>query len=302
MRRMRELPWHYYLLVLPILAIAFSIPYLVKNSYFSVGNQKVVANKYTDKTNGVPVSEAVSAESDSLFLENELFREKLSSVAYYRSDNRCASPEFPGSVAANIKVSKQQWASIMDQYHDAKAKLLSWLEQHKEAIPERTYAVMENEVKEVRIQRPPTKEEPDLTWRGIGIISRDSQNKPLIRLGGGFLRLAAKEPKWAKFELTRLVAQVWAPCHLADLEVAHPWDGMLNCLDVNEPGCPVGSYSESGWAVSSAVATKVANPGCTIPAFSSRAARACITNIKFPLTPFSTADLDPRKSWKEARR
>jgi hypothetical protein len=100
----------------------------------------------------------------------------------------------------------------------------------------------------------------------------------MIRVGGGFLQLVKKDPKRAKFELARLISQTWSPCELKKMKLGNIWKSTLDCLNLKELdfGCSEGSYSESGWAVSTAVALTVANPGCSIPAFNGADIAKCL--------------------------
>ncbi len=195
---------------------------------------------------------------------------------------KCASIEFPGAGPSIIKVDGKEWQSILTRYHEVKASYLAWLNNHRAEIGEASYAVMEKRMHDLRIQRPPTLEEPDLPWRGIGVFTRNHDNTPLVRLGEGFRRLMEKEPKRAHYELARLVAQTWAPCELAQEKVIGVWDNALACTNVHEEkACAVGSYSEGGWAVSSYMAALVSAPGCSVPAFKEAAVASCLTMLPY---------------------
>jgi hypothetical protein len=157
----------------------------------------------------------------------------------------------------------------MEQFHGAKRQLLGYVEKHRADLPENVRQAMERQVHDLKIQRPPAADEPDLAWRGIGIYTLNSESEPIIKLGGGFVRLAIKHPARARFEMARLVAQAWAPCELERLAASEaPWNGLLKCLSVNDAqGCAQGTFSEAGWAVATSVAYEVSAPGCQIPAF-----------------------------------
>jgi hypothetical protein len=90
--------------------------------------------------------------------------------------------------------------------------------------------------------------------------------------------MAQKFPQRSRFEIARLVAQSWAPCELERIGATQPWGALLQCLNVDSGSCGVGSYSESGWAVSTAVAAFVAPPGCEVPALAG-GAHECVRRI-----------------------
>lgn len=147
---------------------------------------------------------------------------------------------------------------------------------------------------EIQMELPPSSEEPDLVWRGIGVWTRDQKEHPLLRFGSGFIRLALHQPQRALFEMTRLVAQSWAPCELQRIgsrvkqhqeQVKAPWQDLLNCLEVSEPSraCGDGIYSDAGWAVSSSIAYVVAPPGCELPFFALPKKRECLEKLKSSL-------------------
>src|SRR5690606_26170291 len=145
-------------------------------------------------------------------------------------------------------------------------------------IGEKAAGLMEERVRGLRLQRPPAAEEPDLSWRGIASLTEDSLGY-MVRVGGGFIKLAQKDPPRARFELARLLAQSWAPCELTKngVDGAAIWAPLLKCLGVEEKaGCAAGSYSEAGWAISTTLAAVVANPGCTVPAFAEAERAKCV--------------------------
>ena len=161
---------------------------------------------------------------------------------------------------------------------------------------------MEKHIQEVKLQRPPVADEPDLAWRGVAVLGKDLDGEPMIRMGNGFLKLLVREPERGKFELARLAAQTWAPCEFQSgdqkAQSAMPWGALVKCLGVQEPNaCGPGTYSEAGWAVSTVLAYKVANPGCKIPALAESSVAACVNEI-----PFSTTTAAAPAPWTEARR
>src|SRR5207302_109642 len=97
---------------------------------------------------------------------------------------------------------------------------LSWLEKHRGQFPKEVAELMESDARELRLQRPPTPDYPDLAFRGIGIWTRPSGERPIIKLGSGFAKLVDHHPVRARFELARLIAQTWSPCELQRSPVA----------------------------------------------------------------------------------
>lgn len=195
----------------------------------------------------------------------------------------CARIEYRGDGPQATKVTKGEWITVMDQFHAAKHELLVWLDKHRSQLSGPTAQAMEKQVRDLKIQRPPASEEPDLSWRGIGVFGQNADGDAMIKLGGGFVRLADKHPARARFEMTRLVAQAWAPCELQRLTAQDStWTPLLHCLGVTEnQSCAQGTYSESGWAVSTVVASAVAPPGCQIPALKQSDAARCVSNMPF---------------------
>ena len=186
----------------------------------------------------------------------------------------CTSIEFRGMSPEKIKIEPKKWAHIMNAFHWSKAQLLVWLKKQGKNIKPEILSWMEKQVKTLKIQRPPSLDEPDLSWRGIGALTYDEKGVALIRLGGGFLSLMEQKPDRAKFELTRLLAQAWEPC---TFQGKQPWSEMLACFHIQDSqACQEGSYSEAGWAVSTVLAHLVSFPGCTVPAFKNPEFAACL--------------------------
>jgi len=197
-----------------------------------------------------------------------------------QADQVCKTAEYRGYGMKTAKISASEWSKFMQQYHGVKKELIAWLHQHRNAFSQKQAELMERQIRELRVQRAPTPESPDLAWRGIGVYSEDIQSRRVIRLGGGFMELVKTQPKRAKFELASLIAQGWAPCELSRAE--NPWTPLLQCLGLGmseSQNCGEGSYSEGGWAVSSAVAAIVAPPNCKIPAFNSPQAEECLGKV-----------------------
>lgn len=221
-------------------------------------------------------------------------------------ENVCSLLEFRGEGSA-VATRSEDWQRILGQYADVKREFLKWLEQHRTDFPEKVRTFMEKQILSVKLQRHPVKSDPDLAWRGIGVFGYDGQ-APIIRLGSGFSRLSEKQPTRAKFELARLIAQSILPCEITRVfggtEGLDSWAPLLKCLQVRESQvCAPGSYSESGWAISSTVATAVSTPGCTIPAFRSPELARCLKRVK-PLTASvkSAENIQIQPLWKESHR
>ena len=200
----------------------------------------------------------------------------------------CSAAEYRGPGIEKAGVSADDWKIQMSAFHAAKRDLLSWIGSYSAGMSPKLAQAMEAQVSELRIQRPPTTENPDLGWRGIGVLMRDSQNQLILRLGGGFPKLTARAPERARFELVRQMAQVWSPCELGSLageaDSSKFWKPLLKCLGVDESqACEMGSYSEAGWAVSTAVAAVIAPPKCTVPVFRNLKYRACLEPLKAAL-------------------
>ena len=107
----------------------------------------------------------------------------------------------------------------------------------------------------------------------------------MIRVGGGFFKLVTKNPARARFELARLLAQTWSPCEMHKLGGQAPWKGFLSCMQMSaqaDPAkdCGPSSFSETGWAVSSALAAVASPPGCRIPAFDQKPVSRCLAEVK----------------------
>lgn len=309
MRRMRDLNFVQTIAIaVPVLAAAFGIYYLVRHhhpqqaiavketpkasrSIASVPGDKDNAHAWRDKDDEVESRPTEDAEAETVAQSpRKPASDQAPSVALEGASNDaaavgkdCASIEYRGEGPKLTKVTKGDWSAVMDQFHAAKHELLSWLEKRKHDLPESISTVMERQVRNLKIQRPPAAEEPDLAWRGIGVYSQSAQNDPILRIGGGFVKLSLKNPARARFEMARLVAQAWAPCELQRLSAKdETWLPLLKCLGMSESqGCGEGTFSESGWAVSTTLAAAVSAPGCQIPAFKLPEFAQCVKQIPF---------------------
>ncbi len=227
----------------------------------------------------------------------------LASIARLKASNGalCEQKELAGDGPERTVVSPGDWAKVMRLFDDSKARLLSWLKKKEKSLPKDLVHSMAERVRSLKIQRPPAPEEPELNWRGIGILTRDVHGEPLVRMGSGFMKLILANEERGRFELTRLIAQAWAPCELRNPHSARglasppilAWGAVLECLGVHDlNACEEGSYSEEGWASATALAAAVANPGCTIPAFQFVDSVSCLSRF---------GESKP-VGWKEARR
>jgi hypothetical protein len=200
------------------------------------------------------------------------------------ASGECVTEEFPGRSPETAQISKTGWDAVMEEFHGAKTQLAAWLDAHKSRFSEKTYQWMGKRIADARLQRPPSSDEPDLSWRGTGSVSAMSDQTLLIRVGAGFEKWVSEKPQRARFELARLLAQAWAPCEMAKVDSSAPWKDFVSCMDlVNEAdpakACGKSTVSEAGWAVSSAIAAQATPPGCKIPAFNRAPASECLKKI-----------------------
>lgn len=222
------------------------------------------------------------------------------------SESFCSFIEFRGEGPA-VATRAEDWQRILGQYADVKRELLKWLEQRRTDFPEKVRSFMEKQILSAKLQRHPVESDPDLAWRGIGVFGYDGQ-APVIRLGSGFSQLSEKQPARAKFELARLITQAILPCEitrvLGETEGLDSWSPLLKCLQVRESqACAPGSYSESGWAISSTVATAVSAPGCMLPAFKNPELARCLKKVKPVSTSVKSAEnIKIQPLWKESHR
>lgn len=217
----------------------------------------------------------------------------------------CGAVEYSGD-GPLVPIVAQQWDQVLAQYAEVKKGMLELVQRNRKGFSEKTYAFIEKQILDVKLQKPLMVKEPDLAWRGIGVLEHEGREgkETVIHLGSGFMELARNQPARAKFELARLVAQSIAPCELAKNGGVETWEPLLKCMQVYESNvCGAGSFSEGGWAVSSALATLVAPPGCTVPAFKNPEIAACLK--KLPLRQNAAVALEKSKTkelWKESHR
>jgi hypothetical protein len=311
MRRTRENNWQIVLFLVPAIAVGFGVHYMVKKS-----KTQVVAvatpTETADKALGYRAlaskddEDSDSDESPEQDLSKETHRSPANTKTYSKKelaelagkdDNTCSSFELRGDGMSETHVSNEEWAQVMGLFHDSKSGLQSWIVAHNAEFPGGLVKWMSEQVDNARIQRPPLAEEPDLNWRGIGVATRAgtvADSVPLIRVGGGFIKMVQAEPKRARFELTRLIAQAWNPCDMPT--GAHAtWQPLLQCMGLKEQdwdykkSCAVGSQTEAAWAMSTAVAAVVSPPGCEIPAFKTASVGQCIKKTAWLAVPPRTA-------------
>ena len=278
MRKMRDQPLVYYITVAIGLGLSIFIGKIIFISHPVADNQKGT-NVLVASKNNVKVLSAEQQQEKNLVVSKMAFEkalkveEKITDAAHSiggAPGDVCTTAEFAGTGPASSQVSTKNWVKIMVQYHGLKGKILGWLEEDHAKYPKKytaeSFAWMQSQIKELRVQRPVSSDEPDLSWRGIGAVSYDSGGV-ILRIGGSFPALMTLNPPRARFELARLIAQAWSPCEFEKAKQTSPWADALKCLGVDSAAKCDSSLSEAGWAVSSAVAKTVANPGCRVPAF-----------------------------------
>jgi len=197
----------------------------------------------------------------------------------------CEAVEMGGGGASRISIGKRDWKVVIERFHEAKKRLLKWLSDHRRQFPSQLAHQMEARVRDLKIIKPPTTEELDLNWRGIGVFGRDDSKGLVVRLGPGLVQLIVANPQRGLFEVTRLVAQAWAPCELKTLGFEGVWDPLMKCLGIPEQDtCANLTYSDGGWAMSTTLGVALAPPGCKIPGLAEESQAKCIQQIPLPLT------------------
>lgn len=192
----------------------------------------------------------------------------------------CSSVEYLGDGS----LGDADWRHVQNVFDDSKSAVFGWLAKNHARFSPAQWSAMHAQLSSVILEHPSTKIDSDLAMRGIGILGQahSSAARPL-KLGEGFVKLLVLDPDRAKFELTRLITQSWSTCEGKKVAAESPWTAYLNCMDVvGDFGCGENEFSESGWAISSAVASLVSHPGCRIPAFDDRAHAQCIEKTLFP--------------------
>ncbi len=243
-----------------------------------------------------PVTESNGAEESDILAENEKVEaatvEKVPEMKLSDQDRQaqglaqkngvCQSFELRGDGGTKNRVSRDEWRQTVVAFHHSKEVLFSWLKQQAEKLPKSAVTVMEKLLRDLKIVQPvyAATEEPDLSWRGIGVWTRDDRGAPLLLMGGGFLKLMKLDSKRAAFEMTRLVAQSWSPCELSHHGVNQVWSPLMKCLgEAERDSCAPEQSTESTWAVSSSIAARLSAPGCHLPVFVQEKTRVCLTQI-----------------------
>ncbi len=201
------------------------------------------------------------------------------------SEAHCAPLEFGGADPQVLKMSASERQELTKLFEQSKDKVLSWLNDHSKKLGALAVQTMRKKIQSIELRLAPSWEEPDLSWRGIGALSWTKKDEhAVLEIGGGFPKLLQQHPERARFEMVRLVSQAWDPCRLQSKEVSQPWSGFLQCMKISETtGCATGGYSEAGWAVSTAVAQKLSQPGCKLPAFENPSDAQCVDRFLLPL-------------------
>lgn len=193
----------------------------------------------------------------------------------------CDSLEYAGVGPEAPALTDEEWKGIEALFSEAKSGLEKWLSQGGNNLNKKVFSWMKGQLQSLELEKPPYKKDKDLAWRGVGVFSTEGDHG-VVRLGSGFFELAKKDRDRAKFELTRLAAQVWSPCEVGKVEGgASTWNGLLECLQVHEEqgSCGAGTYSNSGWAVSTALASHVVPLKCAVPAFEKAVFQGCVDQI-----------------------
>ncbi len=313
MRKTRSI-WQYALFLIPVIFVVGGLQYISQHSAAGGNNPTLIRSPASHENSPESVAQAretvhkkaakVEAEEDEDTPTEDLsvaspnskqVRDPAASSAGDAASGSdvgfCAVTEFPGKGPDETHVSQKEWAVTMEQFHSAKASLIVWLKDHRSQFSPKTYQWMEAQISDARIERPSShsfEAEPDVAWRGIAVpaIEKNESGLPqsVIRVGGGFLQWVSTHPQRARFELSRILAQSWAPCAVNRIDPNSPWKDFLNCMNMQAEAdaaaaCANGSYSEAGWAVSSAIAAVATPPGCRVPAFEGASASACVKKM-----------------------
>ncbi|MBL7716467.1 MAG: hypothetical protein JNL01_13460 [Bdellovibrionales bacterium] len=198
---------------------------------------------------------------------------------------RCVAVEMPGRGIASEGWSDVEWVKVQAAFAETQRKILDWFKgegiKAEGKLDEAIVNVISRQIRGLKIERP-SKDEPDLGFRGIVTYALDSGGDSVIRVGGGFSDIIAKNPKRAQFEMARVILHSVNPCELKRLGSAQPWNQILSCLKIPvQESCGAGQYSEAGWAISSVFAQKIADPGCAIRALAAPKAKECIAKFQW---------------------
>lgn len=225
----------------------------------------------------IPVTSISSALSDTGFVDD--------GIIATAGGKFCGSAEYFGAGPEQTQLDPVFWSQFMGEYHAAKSNLIQWISANRSYFSDAFIKEMEEEVRGTRVMRPQNQIEPDLTWRGVAAWTRpragavENGGRPaLIHVGSGFLQLFQKNRARARFEIARLLAQSWSPCELAHSKDSKVFKEFYSCMGLTETQieCKPGVVSEATWALSTAVALLVSQPGCQIQAFSDERSAACL--------------------------
>ncbi len=210
---------------------------------------------------------------------------KSEGVALGAATETCSATEFAGEGPNATATTPQDWSKVMATFHHSKKLLVKWIRSKKSQFSREQIDFMVDQVSSLRIQRAPTLEEPDLTYRGIATYSIDDEKQPLIRVGGGFVKFFLVHQKQAEFELTRLLAQSISICDFEVEKLKSPWGPVAECMGLgsNELTCSANATHEGRWALASAIALQVSRPGCDIPAVKDAKVAQCIEHFALPV-------------------
>lgn len=203
-------------------------------------------------------------------------------AALARTKNVCASVERIEHRGPAGSMTASDRELLIEMFNRSKQQLFGWLYSQKERLGDGLVEWMQSRVAQTGMKLPPVDFEPDLVYRGIVVSTRDAAGAPTLAIGSRFPALVRTQPARAQFEMTRALAQAWAPCDTEAKTGAgnHPWKDLLNCFGVKDEGaCAAGGFSEGGWVVSSTLATYVSAPGCKLAAFADAAVVKCLAQV-----------------------
>lgn len=174
-----------------------------------------------------------------------------------------------------------QQEKIIQMFEDSQARLLLWLKRNENQFSHSDQMRMKKRVEEARLNWASQEHLPDLMWREIVIWNEShSEDQVEVTVSPRFEKLIRLQPRRAQFEMTRALAQSWAPCQMHPDQPVTIWTEYLNCMGMIDSGsCHFTSYSEAGWAISSALASVVAGPGCVLPAFTTGMRLSCLKKV-----------------------
>ncbi|MBY0471366.1 hypothetical protein K2X30_09380 [bacterium] len=217
------------------------------------------------------------------------------------SEESCAFTEIRGTNPGKVNIRKLEWERVNQMFESTRTTLGNWLQSHQTQIPAKTFEEMKADLAKMKIHRPPSQVEPDLSWRGITVLSYLKDGTPTVRMGDGFVKMVHQQPQRAQFEMARVMAQVWSPCKMKKTDGGATFKPMLQCLAMSsDTSCKNEEFSEEGWATSTVIAEKLFQPGCKVPALAARETEACLKELPLLKSTKVTQGLKPL--WQEAGR